>query len=123
MFNQGIVVYETTLPREENVDIKMVVRDFAVVFIGNHVLLLADRTKSTTCKFTVSKDNIIQFGKKLKIMVEATGHINFDKYINTDRKGLFKFESSLKENLEWKMYKCPVSFEFVREWKPMEKQA
>jgi hypothetical protein len=58
MFHQGIVVYETNLPRVEDVDVKMVVHDFAVVYIGDYVLTSVDRTKMTTHKFIISKDQI-----------------------------------------------------------------
>lgn len=38
MFNQGIVVYETMIPSDQNIYIKMVVHDFALVYVGDKLI-------------------------------------------------------------------------------------
>lgn len=48
MFNQGIVLYETNIPLiPQDIFIKMVVHDFALVFLGDCVIQVLDRTKVT----------------------------------------------------------------------------
>lgn len=57
----------------------MVVHDFAIVFLGSSVIQVLDRTKYTYHGFTIKKEEFIKNGYRLRIMVEASGHINFDK--------------------------------------------
>lgn len=45
MYNQGIVVYETSLQNDRDYDLKVVVHDYAVVYLGNNVISTFDRTK------------------------------------------------------------------------------
>lgn len=107
MFNQGIVLYETEIPKAENVYVKMVVHDFALVFLGDQVIQVLDRTKQTNHGFTIKKEDIEKNGNRLRVLVEASGHINFDKDMETDKKGLYFFGGDLTK-LIWKMYKFPV---------------
>lgn len=60
MFNQGIVLYETDISSSKlkDVYIKMVVHDFALVFLGDRVIQVLDRTKATNHGFTITKDVI-----------------------------------------------------------------
>ena len=58
-------------------------------------------------------------GSKLKILVEASGHINFGEEMNTDQKGLWQFSHN-QEPLKWKMYKFPID-EKILAWKQTEK--
>lgn len=53
MFNQGIVVYDANLPKCEKTYIKMVIHDFALVYIGNKLIEVLDRTKYTNHGFTI----------------------------------------------------------------------
>ena len=62
---------------------------------------------------------IEQNGNILRILVEASGHINFDKCMETDQKGLWKFESN--HPLKWKMFKFPVD-ESILNWQATEEQ-
>lgn len=47
-------------------------------------------------------------GNKLRIIVEASGHINFDKCMKQDQKGLWSFKNDGKTQLKWKMFKIPI---------------
>lgn len=121
MFNQGIVLYETTLPNvDKNIYIKMVVHDFAVVYLGDTVIQVLDRTKLTNHGFTIKKEDLAKNGLRLRVLVEASGHINFDKNMETDRNGLYYFGGDL-ENLKWKHYKFPIEFELIKNFKQIEK--
>lgn len=55
MFNQGIMLYETEIPKAENTYIKMVVHDFALVYLGDQIIQVLDRTKLTNHGFTIKK--------------------------------------------------------------------
>lgn len=122
MFNQGIVVYQTIIPSIENTYVKLVVHDFALVYVGNKMIEVLDRTKYTNHGFTIRKDTIKQHGKKLRILVEASGHINFDKNMETDTKGIYYFGGDLKNNQDWVMYKFPIELESIRKWQPIKQR-
>ena len=87
----------------------MVVHDFALVFLGNKVIQVLDRTKQTNHGFTISQQDILNYGVTLRVLVQASGHINFDKNMQTDRKGIYSFGGDT-EKLFWKMYKFPVEY-------------
>lgn len=55
MYNQGIVVYETTLTKDINYNVKIIVHDFALVYIGDKLIEVLDRTKSAKHSFTIDK--------------------------------------------------------------------
>ena len=80
MFNQGMVLYETDLPKKEkDIYVKMVIHDFAIVFLGSSIIQILDRTKYMNHGFTIKKEDLLKNGTQLRILVEASGHINFDK--------------------------------------------
>lgn len=74
MFNQGMVLYETTLNKNVHF-LRIIVRDFAVVYLDGSSLGSLDRSSSTEHNVTV---NCTNNSCKLSILVEAMGHINFD---------------------------------------------
>ena len=90
MYNQGFVVYETTLSKNTHT-LKMVVHDFAVAYLDGGFIGSFDRAASLQHSFNVTCGNTTC---KLFILVEAMGHINFDHQMETDRKGLVSFSDS-----------------------------
>lgn len=70
MFNQGIVLYETELPgQDKNIYIKMVVHDFAIVYLGDAVIQVLDRTKYTNHGFTIKKEDLAKNGTRFRVLV------------------------------------------------------
>lgn len=55
-------------------------------------------------------------------MVEAMGHINFDKEMNNDRKGLVEFVESKKQTTisNWNHYKVPLTFESLANFRTLK---
>lgn len=51
----------------------------------------------------------------MRIIVEATGHINFDHQMETDLKGLIDIEDDLFGDFTWNMYKVPLN-EDIFKW-------
>lgn len=111
MYNQGIVVYEIKLPADSH-EFNIVIHDYAMVFVdGNfHGAFDRQKQKQHSLKFVCNAVCTV------RILVEAMGHINFDKGMNTDRKGLIKFERVKGSGAltEWKAYKLPLDFNYVK---------
>lgn len=55
-------------------------------------------------------------GHTLKLLIEASGHINFDKNMLTDHKGLYSIEG-IEKNAHWTMWKFPIVYEDFNNWK------
>lgn len=108
MFNQGIVLYQTNIPiLSKDIYIKTSVHDFALVFLGDKLIQVLDRTKSANHQFYLDQALVKLNGTRLRVLVEASGHINFDKNMETDKKGIYTFGGDLK-GLSWTMYRFPV---------------
>ena len=101
MFNQGFVLYETTLNKNIHY-LTIKVRDFALIYLDGTFINTLDRSVSTQYNITV---NCTNQSCKLSILVEAMGHINFDLPMETDRKGLYFFNDTRATKFEWSMYK------------------
>lgn len=74
MFNQGFVLYETTLTKDTHY-LTISARDFALVYLDGAFIGALDRAQSINHNVTA---NCTQESCKLSILVEAMGHINFD---------------------------------------------
>lgn len=46
MYNQGMVRYETRLPDEGDIKLKIIVHDYAQVYLNGHFIAIFDRTRS-----------------------------------------------------------------------------
>lgn len=90
MFNQGFVLYETTLTKDIHY-LTISARDFALIYLDGTFLGALDRAQSINHNVTA---NCTQESCKLSILVEAMGHINFDHQMQTDKKGLFFFNDT-----------------------------
>lgn len=104
MYNQGIVVYETIL-KKGNYYLKAEVHDFAVVYVDQKYIAYIDRSERVKTDFVAICNNE---KCKMRIQVQATGHINFDHQMNTDFKGLISINDTEKRTFEWNMYKVPI---------------
>jgi beta-galactosidase len=111
MYDQGIVVYTADIS-QGNYSFNATIRDYAIVFVNNTPIKSYDRQVSShsiiniTCPYPICL---------LEIMVEAMGHINYGKLINTDIKGLIKFDEIKGHKLyNLKMYKIPLTYETVK---------
>ena len=62
---------------------------------------------------------IAENGNRLRILVQASGHINFAEEMNTDQKGLWHLSHNQEGILKWKMYKFPID-EKILSWKQTE---
>ena len=47
MFNQGIALYEAHISKKRDYSLKVIVHDFAVVYLGKKLITTLDRTKQT----------------------------------------------------------------------------
>lgn len=111
MYNQGIVVYEAHMGKGDY-SFNATFRDFAIIFVNGTPTRTYDRSVAAhhivniTCPFPICN---------LKILVEAMGHINYGKLINSDVKGIIKFDHIKGHNLtSLKMYKIPLTYEVVK---------
>lgn len=115
MFNQGFVLYETQLNTNTHF-LKLVVRDFAVVYLDDKFVGSLDRSVATQHELTLvcSAPSC-----RLSILVEAMGHINFDHQMETDRKGLFFFNDTRATKFLWDIYKINVD-ENILAWRHLD---
>jgi hypothetical protein len=116
MYNQGVVVYETKLNINTDYSLKLVVHDFALLYLGHKLIAVLDRTKLKEHAVDITKEMISEHGSRLWIIVEASGHINFDKNMLTDKKGIYSIEG-LSENHVWNMWKFPLEYHNIANWK------
>jgi beta-galactosidase len=74
MFNQGFVIYETTVKNRKSSFVGRI-HDYALVFLDGVLINTLDRSESTYHNFVVDcqKSSCL-----LTIAVEAMGHVNFD---------------------------------------------
>jgi hypothetical protein len=88
MYNQGLVLYDTVLPDARKYSFRLVIRDFAVVFVDDTFYTTLTRGITEQQRITVE---CVKSPCKLRIVVEAMGHVNFGKGQGRDRKGLISF--------------------------------
>lgn len=55
MFNQGIVLYEATIAKPRDYALKVIVHDFALVYLGKKLIQTFDRTKLTENELIISQ--------------------------------------------------------------------
>lgn len=110
MYNQGFVVYETTLTKRKYYFLG-IVHDYAMVFLDGTFISSLDRSESSINSFNVEcqKDSC-----NLKIVVEALGHINFDHQMGQDYKGILDISDDLGTVFSWNMYKVPVDSNLLK---------
>ena len=73
MFNQGIVVYSTSLPPGK-FHYSIVIHDYALIYLDNELIEIIDRSIE---KYVEFKGECKMNNCELMILVEAMGHINF----------------------------------------------
>lgn len=112
MYNQGFVLYETTLTKEVHY-LTLAVNDFAIVYVNGNYFATLNRASSTKHNMTV---NCTADSCTLSILVEAMGHINFDHQMENDRKGLASFTDTRSTRFAWDIYKINVD-EQILNWK------
>lgn len=113
MFNQGLALYEAKILNKRDYCLKVIVHDFALVYLGKALIEVFDRTKKTENSLEITVDMQEEHGNVLKVLVEASGHINFDTNMKTDQKGLYRMEGYEKGEFAWKTWKLPLDFEKV----------
>jgi len=61
----------------------------------------------------------------MRIVVEAMGHINFDKQMLTDFKGLINITDDLKTPHKWNIYRVPIDSDILKwnNYNPSAQQA
>lgn len=104
MFNQGFVVYETTVKQRKSY-FQAVMRDYALIFVDGVYLTSVDRSETTVSDFAVDCQ---QATCTLRIVVQAMGHINFDHQMEQDYKGLVDITDNIGTSFQWNMYKLPI---------------
>lgn len=82
--NQGIAIYNTTLPAGPAATLHCTPQDFALVYVDDQFIGTMDRRLNQRCIDLPErrKDTV------LKIVVDTFGHVNFSKFMEKDRKGL-----------------------------------
>jgi hypothetical protein len=90
MWNQGFVLYETLLPKGQY-SINLTVHDFALVYLNDTFITALNRGEKTSHQINILA---VHDDSKLRILVESMGHINFDKLMLTDFKGLISFNAT-----------------------------
>lgn len=105
MFNQGFVVYEASLTKIITYKFQAEVHDYGLVFLDGEFITTLDRSSQTVHKFSVECKNP---ACQLRILVEATGHINFGEEMLTDRKGIIRISDNFNPTIYWNVYKVPI---------------
>lgn len=107
MYNQGIVVYTAEISKG-NYSFNATLRDYAIVYVNNTPVKSYDRQVAShsivniTCPYPICS---------LQILVEAMGHMNYGNLINSDVKGLVKFDEIKGHTLySLKMHKIPLTY-------------
>ena len=105
--NQGLGIYETTLP--VGASGKLIfehLNDYVQIYLNGEFLLNFTRTHSNKFKFNLPE---IKAPGKLEIFVEAMGHINWAEQMETDRKGIFgKVLFNDMEINKWTLHRLPL---------------
>jgi beta-galactosidase len=107
----GYILYRTNLKGLRSGLLKVKdLHDYATVFINQKYIGSLDRIKK------VDSLNIsgIKDGDVLDILVEALGHTNYSKLMNTDRKGITKFVTLASDTLfNWQIYNLPMDDKYL----------
>lgn len=119
MYNQGMVLYETALLGRRTYTFSVSFRDFMLIYVNNKFQGSLSRKKlpKSTFNVTCSEEKC-----KLKLLVEAMGHINYGVMQKTDRKGIVWFSEidaegkERKSSFKWNISTIPID-ERVLEWK------
>jgi len=82
--NQGIAAYNATLPAGPTAKLECRAQDYAQVYVGDKLIGVIDRMKNATSIDLPARDK----EERLSILVDTFGHINFNRYIEKDRKGI-----------------------------------
>jgi beta-galactosidase len=86
-----------------------------MIFVDDRAVINMMRRTREIETFTVSCED--DRGCKLKILIEAMGHINFGHDQATDRKGLIVFEELGSDAVyKWTIYKIPVHDSAILGW-------
>lgn len=106
--NQGLAIYTATIPAGKAQPLHATAHDHALVYLDDTFLGSLDRMAGT------KQINIpARTGKKrLRIVVDTFGHVNFSRYTEQDRKGLLG-EVKLGDTLltDWRMRLLPLQRE------------
>ncbi len=81
----------------------MVIHDFALVYLDDKFISSFNRSDAIDHRFSV----LCEKQCKLRIFVEAMGHINFDHGMENDYKGLITFSAG-EYQLTWNIYTIDV---------------
>lgn len=103
--NQGIVVYSANLPEGDAARLQVKVHDYAQVYVGKDYVGDIDRRTNATGIDLPAR----QSEKKLHIVVDTFGHINFNNIIEQDNKGIIgevKLGDAVVKN--WQMRLLPL---------------
>ena len=111
MFDQGFVVYETRLT-QRTYFFRAIIHDYGMIYLDGVFITVLDRSIQYQNDFKVvcQKSECV-----LKVLVEATGHINFDHQMERDFKGIRDISDDLATEFKWTLYKIPAS-EGIFKW-------
>lgn len=104
MYNQGMVLYETTLSKR-NYFMTLNISDFAIVYLDGKKITTLNRGVTNLQKMNVSCE---QYSCQLSILVEAMGHVNYDHHMEIDRKGILAVKDDIQTEFKWNVYKYPL---------------
>lgn len=82
--NQGIAVYSTTLPAGPAAKLECRAHDYAQVYVGDKLIGVINRMKNADSIDIPARAK----ATPLRILVDTFGHINFNRYLEKDRKGI-----------------------------------
>ncbi len=82
--NQGIAIYNTTLPAGPAATLHCTPQDFALVYVDDQFIGTMDRRlNQRSIDLPERRKDAV-----LKVVVDTFGHVNFSKFMEKDRKGL-----------------------------------
>ena len=122
MYQQGFVLYETTLKEKKDYLFNVTFGDFMMVYVDGKFQGSLAREKKASQQLKVSCP---VGGCNLRLLVEAMGHINYGAKQKTDRKGLHEFtelDSESKTEFRWDITALPITASLFF-WKPTVIQA
>ena len=64
-----MVIYETQLPDDGDIKLKIIVHDYAQVYLNGHFIAVLDRTRSKEHTLLISHNDIKEKGRDIHILV------------------------------------------------------
>lgn len=114
MYHQGIVVYETVLREKRDYKLRILLHDFGMIYVDDEYVGNITRTWYSAESFNISckRENC-----RLKVIVEAMGHVNYHQMQRRDKKGIIGLSIyNYTEKINWKFSRVLLNNTDLLSW-------